>query len=693
MENTLYFTENYNSVIISNNAEDFDEHNNVELEDWKALVAELMPYGYVIHPDVVMDKNAYNFIKNVFLKHIECNYNSTFYSAWNEIISKSRIELAFDQILHYLSTYGTNYQGESYIPNKEYITNNEFSLPVNLGQYKVIKVITEKEAFDNIVKIFNGSVALRKDLQDCLIDMMCSYITEYNVPISSEHIEKNIKNREVKVKLYSTFNIMPNDPVEFLRLLVYKCINTTELINSNEELTSIRNASRQIDLSQYVNTDVKYKKLASIYHRFHKIFLAFKYESATNSNVINKISRLAKKYHKPFQTKFLEKCLDWDYAVEMGKNLSVLSRDEEAKYTDELIESLKNNADINNFKAIKIYNACKERILNQNIYSYYKVRNGKVWLKTNKHFSDFPEYTSTRNIYYNIIKNVMYRYIKDNLSNYLSNNNIKYIKLDSVLDIAAPTSEKNFIGTLPEFSYIDLSKSPDNMIGVYWRNEWGTKDFDLSCISEDDTKIGWDSNYYNGNKDNDFIQIFSGDMTDADPEATEIHYFSNKNNQLKPCVFYNNRYNGLNNSKFKLFFAQCQPNLDTFNNSKAYMVDPKDILFETMMVSNKKEQVIGVVSENKYVFTDLQLSQRSVSGLSDDDFNYDVNNMIIGCVTEKAHSRLSLNDLLYAIAEDNDIKFVDENTPEDELKNISEDEMLNLNLKSINKDTLLEMFR
>ena len=38
--------------------------------------------------------------------------NATFYRAWNDVLSKTRFELLFDQIMHYSTTYGTNFEGD-----------------------------------------------------------------------------------------------------------------------------------------------------------------------------------------------------------------------------------------------------------------------------------------------------------------------------------------------------------------------------------------------------------------------------------------------------------------------------------------------------------------------------------------------------------------------------------------------------
>jgi hypothetical protein len=87
-------------------------------------------------------------------------------------------------------------------------------------------------------------------------------------------------------------------------------------------------------------------------------------------------------------------------------------------------------------------------------------------------------------------------------------------------------------------------------------------------------KIGWNSAYYN--MDNSVV--YSGDMTNADPEATEILYYQ----KTGPQGFINiNRYNGSDGSKYKLFVANEGVNTTIRKN---YMVDPTHITFDAMCV-------------------------------------------------------------------------------------------------------------
>lgn len=96
--------EYFNCSIITENTFDKDK--------WIKLNEKAMKVGYWIHP------NAANQYIEAFLKTKIVDYNSTFYKTFNDVISKTRFELLCDQLLHYITTYGTDFNyGNGYVPN------------------------------------------------------------------------------------------------------------------------------------------------------------------------------------------------------------------------------------------------------------------------------------------------------------------------------------------------------------------------------------------------------------------------------------------------------------------------------------------------------------------------------------------------------------------------------------------------
>lgn len=110
-----------------------EAYNNPDVA--RSVIRKGLEKGYLIHP------NCANTYANVFLSTIDMQYNSTFYKTWSDVENKSRIELLIDQLIHYMSTYGTNFSGDAYVPNV-YDGEPEWTT------YKVISNITYTDLFD-----------------------------------------------------------------------------------------------------------------------------------------------------------------------------------------------------------------------------------------------------------------------------------------------------------------------------------------------------------------------------------------------------------------------------------------------------------------------------------------------------------------------------------------------------------------
>jgi hypothetical protein len=107
---------------------------------------------------------------------------------------------------------------------------------------------------------------------------------------------------------------------------------------------------------------------------------------------------------------------------------------------------------------------------------------------------------------------------------------------------------------------------------------------------------GWNSNYYN--RDNTIV--FSGDMTNAEPEATELFYIDRACPDGKISV---SQYSGNPKSQFKLFVA-CE-DMDT---SKLYnaMCNPNSVVAEFMIpVENAANKQCAIIVDNRIYLMDL----------------------------------------------------------------------------------------
>lgn len=189
--------------------------------------------------------------------------NKTFHKSWQKIKESSRTELFFEQINHYISTYGNNFQNEIYIPNE---VLNVPDLKLN---FKVIKAYTEEEMQEKCLSILRSGIALKEETIDDLLNILHNDL-EYDFTG-----KENIRNKEAVIKIADRYDIYPENPVEFFRYVIYKTTLTTLLIK-NDELINLINQSTFNPTYLFENFGLE--KLAEIFNRFKPLFLAYKRE-------------------------------------------------------------------------------------------------------------------------------------------------------------------------------------------------------------------------------------------------------------------------------------------------------------------------------------------------------------------------------------------------------------------------------
>ena len=508
-----------------------------------------------------------------YLEKIQINPNATFYKTWSDIISNSRFELYLDQLKHYASTYGTNFTGPQYVPN-----DGDITLP-DMKEITVINTISKTDLISKCLNMLYSGIALK---EETLIDVQ-SILTKLNTVPDIELI----KNKEAKMLYCKKSNTIPNNPEELVRFLIYIATGKTLLIKSQEVLDNI--LRHPIMLSKYITKD-NIKSVASVFYRYKPIFLAMKY-TAENSTIVNKLRKLAVKYHQPKKPSF------WSNVITSGATCS------------DIIEHLDT---INNFKKVAIINELFRRDVEDIDNKPYFIRNGKMFVGPLKH---------------KLQGNDQLCFILNNsLIESLSKKKCK-VKFPKDIDIALPSSEKSFIGDYPLYSNIPITK--DTVFGIYWKEEWGTKDFDLSYMSKDGNKTGWNGSYADKN-----APIFSGDMTYAVPEATELLYFPNGYDGLG--ILNVNRYSKEETSSLNIFVAKEKIK----NMEKNYMVNPDDIIFSNHVSPKSHQRIYGVIANNRIYLTDINDGDHRVS--------YDTNSTkgFLDYVVKTIDAHLSLADVL-----------------------------------------------
>ncbi|WP_415326355.1 hypothetical protein [Chryseobacterium sp. MMS23-Vi53] len=398
--------------------------------DAKAFISD---DGFIIEPNAIWAKKE---IISYYAKE-KLNgkdLNKTFHKSWQKIKDSSRVNLFFDQITHYISTYGSNFQNEIYIPNEV------LNIPDLKLNFKVIKAYTKEEMIEKCLSLLKSGMALKEETIDDLLNILHN---ELDYDFTGK---ENIRNKEAIIKIADRYDIYPENPVEFFRYVIYKTTRETLLIKDDNLINLIKQSRFDPTfLFQLFGEE----KMAEIFNRFKPLFLAYKNRAP---KTINKISKLSKVYHQPLVSNPLNN----------ATNILLENSD---------LHWLENATPFALFKALS---ACYSRMYGQDTF-VYRIRNGKSWTKKSTS-------TSVNELNYVFILN--YLKSKYNFSG-------KKIFFPKDVAFALPTSEKMFVGNIPTGTRFYGEKLA---VGIYWENAWGAYDLDLSGLNIAG-KIGWNAAY------------------------------------------------------------------------------------------------------------------------------------------------------------------------------------------------------
>ena len=605
----------------------------------KELLEKTIKKGFIFSPEVV-----YNYSErelNDLIKIIEKEFglraeqmNSSFHKSWIKIKEASMEQLVMEQIIHYITTYGFE-RLEIYNEESVYIPNEKLEIPklkedINLI---VINGYTKKELKEKLLKLLQIGIALGEDtIKD--VEEVAIY-----VELDEEEVE-TIKNKEVKITLYDNLGIIPENPVEFLRYIIYKITGKTLLIKDDVTIEKIKEGDKEQLLNELFS---KYKKkygferLAEIFYRFKPIFLSFRINPQLKAN-INKIRRLAKKYHKPMKEDYLNE---------------ITSKIKRGEKIDEVILK-KELARVNNFRKIRLLYALKFRT--KEVSSIiYKLRNGKGYATD---FS-FKNKEKAKKIF-NIVMESITKDIKKNVKG-------KKIYIPEHITYTLPATEKQFTGDFPSGTYISIPK--DMIFGVHWDNVNGNRiDLDLSLINPTG-KMGWDSSY----RTEDRSILFSGDVTSAPKPNGALELFYVKRQKMEEHILLVNYFNYELNIEVPFKIIVAKEKVSNFKNN--YMVNPNNIITIAKSKINQKQKVLGLLvtttNECRFYFAETYLGM-SITSLSNEFienarkylFDFYRNTISLNDVLVKAGAKIVTNK------EKCDIDLSPENLEKDKIINL-----------------------
>ena len=570
----------FKSVEIRDNSIHFDEMS-------KKSIAKTLPKGYIFAPEVVANcspielNQLSDLVESVYTVDPE-QLNKTFHKSWNKVITVPKLQLQYEQMMHYITTYGFDALGV-YDKNTIYIPHEKLNIPEITKDVPIVIIhgLTKDQIKEKLLDLLRSGIALKSDTLEDVIFLA------KNFGFTQEDAV-HIKNKEALILLADSLNIIPEDPVEFLRYVVYLCTGTPMLIKNFTTLDAIREGmsfsvySKMEDYGRVFGLE----KLASIFYRFKPIFLALRtcnhpdkfngvpFPSPINNpkKLVNRIRRLAVKNHKPMPSDYLN-----DVTANIKKGV-ILDKD---RLNGHLSKA-------NIFRKIRLAYALKYRTKDVDSI-LYRIRNGKGYAKSFK----FTAHKEAQRVY-----QIVYDSIVVDLRMKVSG---KTIHIPEYMKYSLPATEKQFTGMLPSGSCIDIPH--DMVVGVNWHDtDEQAIDLDLSVMSTD-AKFGWDGDSVSGTKD----IAFSGDITAAPNGATECFYIQK---QLDASyIMYVNYYNFDKkiDVPFKIVVGKQKKSAQIEN----HMIDPNNLILTTNSVMNSRQLVLGLIvptlGGTRFYFTESKM--------------------------------------------------------------------------------------
>lgn len=398
-----------------------------------------------------------------------------------EVNNLSTDEKIVKQLSHYALQFGTNY-------TLDVMRSADGS---DIMTVTLIRGVTKAE----LQLLIDDSLYSNRPVKDSKI--LAAIIKHFKLGYDVN----KIKNNELRVILFDAAKDIFANGDDAVRYIVNMCSESDLLIKSKDVIAAIQLNADKLPTKFLQNHK---QVLAQVYNRHKRLIMAIKVgtKARASKSVINAIGHLSKTAHKP---------------VMIAANKTFVSDALKAKRY-----SYSNLDKFNLRDKLKILNLLEFKKLGSST-DIFVIRNGRVHLA-----EDRPVYSG--NQLQGVIDKVLVSIGKD--LSYLKD---KVIVLPNDIDYGLPISRKQSVGNLPFGTKVNAD-SREISSGVYWKNDWGARDIDLSAVDEEGNRTGWGSRlgYDRGGKTG--VQ-FSGDIVNAPDGAMEFLTSSHENYGLFANIF------------------------------------------------------------------------------------------------------------------------------------------------------------
>lgn len=540
----------------------------------------------------------------------------TLHSSFEKVRQTPDIVLFAQQLAHYASTYGTNHEGTVYLPSF-----GEFEMDLN--EFRYIDVMSEWALCHEVKQLAIGNLALSTSVINDIMEL----VAEYNMKISGLETE----NKELRVRLDIHNGVTPIDVEQLLRTVNYMLTGSTTIVKNSENVSLYRTFVHEYsDAILKMFTEIGLIKLSSVFNRYKPLFLALKSDSKLTST-INKISKLSKKHHKPMVKPFASTFANIDSLRKLRDEVNEADAVEARRIQRKYIHAVKDIVYGSTvFQLEKYARLIRNKIAFArpstyagDMYNVYNIRNGKVYVKKGKELTTYGEKEANLtgipgfvgNDFINEMLDIFQTLIEDRLQRVLAMklNHVHFkVPASHNIDYAVPTSQKDFLGHIPYGSKINFEEGWDNLvIGIHWTYKDCGNDLDLSLRKIDGELISW-----NTNQKSEGI-THSGDMTSANPEATEMISIYNPD-KVPQCEIIVNPYSAKDNGEFTFFIAKnadYHEEGEAMDNCNSIMDNESNIIFSCKLKINGQLN-LGYLDNGSFYFCGRESGKSRVMTVS-----------------------------------------------------------------------------
>lgn len=483
-------------------------------------------------------------------------WSNTFHKNWDKVEKAPIEQLVLEQLVHYFSTYGIEMLGLEAMPliPCEAVLSNKDALP-NIKAFTVIRVVDYNTAIAVVKNLLKTIKAPNKNDIGAYIDLM-----EYTDLKVDE-----LTSFELKIARCKQLNAVPVNGQDFIRYAIYEMTGSTLVIKNEKVITKIKDYCLRYPNKAYnLLSKCDEVELAKVFYRIKPLILAFKQSNGCKP-IVNKIRRLAVKHHKPLPD------------ANIANITSLIARN---KLNDvyKLIEKADNRT------LVKLINFA---VSTNSDVKIYNIRNGKTFVTERE--SDNRSATI-------ILATCLGQLMNKNANKLVG----KTFLIPDYVEYPVPISEKQMFGNIPYGTIIHGTKDSKTITpAIWWTDDNDRVDIDLHLINANE-HFGWNAGYRSGDRK----ILYSGDMTSADPYATEA--FRIEVDEDEVYMLNTSLYCGKEDTPFKFMLTD----VDISNKGKS-PVNIEDALFAPIeMKFNGSDQLnIGFIKGNSFCFCGSELGK------------------------------------------------------------------------------------